>query len=448
MSLDTFSRYKDNDLDLEPQEEEEESLAEQAILEPSFPEIEEDLDKEEHDEDYDSENSSYETPEDKDEPESVQHIGSGTSGPSSTIPNPLNQSIYSKSSLVTTAPNASPAPSFAQPTLSVPPSVAATAASSAGQPSETADVSSAPVSPKIPGGNGSMDAVPSEKNDLVPEKHSLDKENLSSEKVSPSIPSSSSAVGSSSRDASSVSSEKASASAPSILGALAAGSSDPTLALLQQVLTMRLGSISDELSQRVAASVSTALITSLTNYQTEYVSKSKSDLISFSEEWKKSLVELVANSVKKDVLPPLLDEVSRQMEEKTSSLMSSLDDFQTILAENKSTLQAFNQSIQQNKNIAGDFSKIRQEANQFMKDDTDKLLSHFKSLLNESLADITNKSSQFIAKNIERSFNKFGKAYGLSTSKNWIFSFMFNPLTFLSLANLILLLVIAVKVFF
>lgn len=444
MSLDTFSRYKDIGLDLEPQEEEEESLAEQAILEPSFPEIEKDLEKEESNEDYDSEYSSYETPEDKDEPELVQHIGSGTSGPSSTIPNPLNQSIYSKSSTVTTAANASPAPSSAQPTSSVPASVAATAASSAGQSLETADASSASVSPKIPGENGSMDAVPSEKNDLVPEEHSSDKKDLSSEKVSPAIPSSSSVVGSFSPDTSPVSSEKASASVPLILGSSAAGSSDPTLTLLQQVLTMRLDSISDELSQRVA----TVVIASLTNFQTEYVSKSKSDLISFSEEWKKSLVELVANSVKKDVLPSLLDEVSRQMEEKTSSLMSSLDDFQTILAENKSTLQAFNQSIQQNKNIAGDFSKIRQEANQFMKDDTDKLLSHFKSLLNESLADITNKSSQFIAKNIERSFNKFGKAYGLSTSKNWIFSFMFNPLTFLSLANLILLLVIAFKVFF
>ena len=93
MSLDTFSRYKDNDLDLEPQEEEE-GLADQAIMERPFPEIDEDLDKEEPDDDYDSENSSYETPEDKDEPELVQHIGSGTSGPSSTIPNPLNQSIY------------------------------------------------------------------------------------------------------------------------------------------------------------------------------------------------------------------------------------------------------------------------------------------------------------------------------------------------------------------
>lgn len=442
MSLDTFSRYKDIGLDLEPQEEEE-NLAEQAILEPSFPEIEKDLDKEEPDDDYDPESSSYETPEDKDESESVHHIGSGTSVPPK-IPNPLNQSIYSKSSSVTTAPNASPAPSSAQPTSSVPASVAATAASSAGQSLETADASSASVSPKIPGENGSMDARSSEKNDLVPEEHSSDKKDLSSEKVSPAIPSSSSVVGSSSPDTSPVSSEKASASVPLILGSSAAGSSDPTLTLLQQVLTMRLDSISDELSQRVA----TALIASLTNFQIEYVSKSKSDLISFSEEWKKSLVELVANSVKKDVLPPLLDEVSRQMEEKTSSLMSSLDDFQMILAENKSTLQAFNQSIQQNKNIAGDFSKIRQEANQFMKDDTDKLLSHFKSLLNESLADITNKSSQFIAKNIERSFNKFGKAYGLSTSKNWIFSFMFNPLTFLSLANLILLLVIAFKVFF
>lgn len=443
MSLDTFSQYKDNDLDLEPQEEEE-NLAEQAILEPSFPEIEEDLDKEEPDEDYDSENSSYETPEDKDEPESVQHIGSGTSGFSSTIPNPLNQSIYSKSSPVTTAPNASPAPSSAQPTSSVPASAAASDVSPANQPSETADASLASVGPKISGKNGSMDARSSEANDSVSEGHSSDKKDLSAEKVSPSIPSSSNVVCTASPDASSVSSEKASVSSPSIPGSLAAGSSDPTLALLQQVLTMRLDSISDELSKQVA----TALIASLTNFQTEYVSKSKSDLISFSEEWKKSLVELVANSVKKDVLPPLLDEVSRQMEEKTSSLMSSLDDFQTILAENKSTLQAFNQSIQQNKNIAGDFSKIRQEANQFMKDDTDKLLSHFKSLLNESLADITNKSSQFIAKNIERSFNKFGKAYGLSTSKNWIFSFLLNPLTFLSLANLILLLVISFKVFF
>lgn len=444
MSLDTFSQYKDNDLDLEPQEEEEENLAEQAILEPSFPEIEEDLDKEEPDEDYDSENSSYETPEDKDEPESVQHIGSGTSGSSSTIPNPLNQSIYSKSSPVTTASNAPPAPSSAQPTSSVPASAAASDVSPANQPSETADASLVLVGPKISGENGSMDARSSEANDSVPEEHSPDKKDLSAEKVSPSIPSSPSVISSSSPDASSVSSEKASVAAPSISGSLAAGSSDPTLTLLQQVLTMRLDSISDELSQRVAKE----LIASLTNFQTEYVSKSKTDLISFSDEWKKSLVELVANSVKKDVLPPLLDEVSQQMEEKTSSLMSSLDDFQTILAENKSTLQAFNQSIQQNKNIAGDFSKIRQEANQFMKDDTDKLLSHFKSLLNESLADITNKSSQFIAKNIERSFNKFGKAYGLSTSKNWIFSFMFNPLTFLSLANLILLLVISFKVFF
>lgn len=447
MSLDTFSRYKDNDLDLEPQEEEE-GLADQAIMERPFPEIDEDLDKEEPDDDYDPESSSYETPEDKDESELVHHIGSGTSGSSSTIPNPLNQSIYSKSSPVTTASNASPAPLSAQPASSVPASAAASDVSPANQASETADASLASVSPKISGENGSMDARSSETNDSVPEEHFSDKEVLSSEKVSPSIPSSSSVVDSSSPDASSVSSGKASASVPSISTSLAAGSSDPTLALLQQVLTMRLGSISDELSQRVAASVSTALIASLSNFQTEYVSKSKSDLISFSEEWKKSLVELVANSVKKDVLPPLLDEVSRQIEEKTSFLMSSLDDFQTILAENKSTLQAFNQSIQQNKNIAGDFSKIRQEANQFMKDDTDKLLSHFKSLLNESLADITNKSSQFIAKNIERSFNKFGKAYGLSTSKNWIFSFLLNPLTFLSLANLILLLVISFKVFF
>lgn len=442
MSLDTFSRYKDNDLDLEPQEEEE-GLAEQAIMERPFPEIEEDLEKEEPDEDYDPENSSYETPEDKDEPESVHHIGSGTTGPSSTIPNPLNQSIYSKSSTVTTAAPASPVPSSVQPTSSVPASVD-TATSSAGQPLETVDASSASVSPKISGENGSMDVRSFEANDSVSKEHSPDKKVLPSEKVSSSIPSSPSVVSSSSPDASSVSSEKASVAAPSISDSLAAGSSDPTLTLLQQVLTMRLDSISDELSQRVAKE----LIASLTNFQTEYVSKSKSDLISFSEEWKKSLVELVANSVKKDVLPPLLDEVSRQMEEKTSSLMSSLDDFQTILAENKSTLQAFNQSIQQNKNIAGDFSKIRQEANQFMKDDTDKLLSHFKSLLNESLADITNKSSQFIAKNIERSFNKFGKAYGLSTSKNWIFSFVLNPLTFLSLANLILLLVISFKVFF
>lgn len=441
MSLDMFSRYKDNDLDLEPQEEEE-NLAEQSIMEPSFPELEEDLDKEEPDEDYDPESSSYETPEDKDEPESVHHIGSGMSV-SPKIPSPLNQSIYSKSSPVTTAAPASPVPSSTQSTSSVPASVD-TATSSAGQPSETVDASSASVSSKISGENGSMDARSSEANDSVPEEHSPDKKDLSAEKVSPSIPSSSNVVCAASPDASSVSSEKASVATPSISGSLAAGSSDPTLTLLQQVLTIRLDSISDELSQRVA----TALIASLTNFQTEYVSKSKSDLISFSEEWKKSLVELVANSVKKDVLPPLLDEVSRQMEEKTSSLMSSLDDFQTILAENKSTLQAFNQSIQQNKNIAGDFSKIRQEANQFMKDDTDKLLSHFKSLLNESLADITNKSSQFIAKNIERSFNKFGKAYGLSTSKNWIFSFLLNPLTFLSLANLILLLVISFKVFF
>lgn len=417
MSLDTFSRYKDNDLDLEPQEEEEENLAEQPILEPSFPEIEKDLEKEEPDEDYDSENSSYETPEDKDEPELVHHIGSGTPVPPK-IPNPLNQSIYSKSSPVTTAPNASPTPSSAQPTSSVPASTAASDVSLVNQSSETADASSASVSSKISDENSSMDARSSEANDSVPEEHSPDKKDLSAEKVSSSIPSSSNVVCTASPDVSSVSSEKASVAAPSIPGSLAAGSSDPTLALLQQVLTMRLDSISDELSKRVA----TAVIASLTNFQTEYVSKSKSDLISFSEEWKKSLVELVANSVKKDVLPPLLDEVSRQMEEKTSSLMSSLDDFQTILAENKSTLQAFNQSIQQNKNIAGDFSKIRQEANQFMKDDTDKLLSHFKSLLNESLADITNKSSQFIAKNIERSFNKFGKAYGLSTSKNWIFS--------------------------
>lgn len=442
MSLDTFSRYKNNDLDLEPQEEEE-GLAEQAIMERPFPEIEEDLEKEEPDEDYDSENSSYETPEDKDEPESVHHIGSGMSV-SPKIPNPLNQSIYSKSSPVTTAPNASPGPLSAQPTSSVPVSAAASDVSPANQPSETADASLASNSPKISGDNGSMDARSSEANDSVPEEHSPDKKDLSAEKVSSSIPSSSNVVCTASPDASSVSSEKASVAASSIPGSLAAGSSDPTLTLLQQVLMIRLDSISDELSQRVAK----ALIASLTNFQTEYVSKSKSDLISFSDEWKKSLVELVANSVKKDVLPPLLDEVSRQMEEKTSSLMSSLDDFQTILAENKSTLQAFNQSIQQNKNIAGDFSKIRQEANQFMKDDTDKLLSHFKSLLNESLADITNKSSQFIAKNIERSFNKFGKAYGLSTSKNWIFSFLLNPLTFLSLANLILLLVISFKVFF
>lgn len=447
MSLDTFSRYKDNDLDLEPQEEEE-SLAEQSIMEPSFPEIDEDLDKEEPDDDYDSESSSYETPEDEDEPESVHHIGSDTSGSSSTIPNPLNQSLYSKSSTVPTAANASFAPSSAQPTSSVPASAVAPAASSAGQPSETADASLASVSPEISGENSSTDARSSEPNDSVPEEHSPDEKVLSSETVSPSISSSPNVVSPASPDASAGSSEKANGSVPSIPVPLAPGSSDPTLTLLQQVLTMRLDSISAELSQQVASSVSTALIASLTNFQTEYVSKSKSDLVSFSEEWKKSLVELVANSVKKDVLPPLLDEVSRQMEEKTSSLMSSLDDFQTILAENKSTLQAFNQSIQQNKNIAGDFSKIRQEANQFMKDDTDKLLSHFKSLLNESLADITNKSSQFIAKNIERSFNKFGKAYGLSTSKNWIFSFMLNPLTFLSLANLILLLVISFKVFF
>lgn len=443
MSLDTFSRYKDNDLDLEPQEEEE-GLADQAIMERPFPEIDEDLDKEEPDDDYDPESSSYETPEDKDESELVHHIGSGTSGSSSTIPNPLNQSIYSKSSPVTTASNASPAPLSAQPTSSVPASAAASDVSPADQASKTADISLASVSPKISGENGSMDARSSEANDSVPEEHSSDKTDLSSKKVSPAIPSSSNVVCPVSPDVLSVPSEKASVAASSIPGSLAAGSSDPTLILLQQVLTMRLDSISNELSKRVA----TALIASLTNFQTEYVSKSKSDLISFSEEWKKSLVELVANSVKKDVLPPLLDEVSRQMEEKTSSLMSSLDDFQTILTENKSTLQAFNQSIQQNKNIAGDFSKIRQEANQFMKDDTDKLLSHFKSLLNESLADITNKSSQFIAKNIERSFNKFGKAYGLSTSKNWIFSFLLNPLTFLSLANLILLLVISFKVFF
>lgn len=446
MSLDTFSRYKDNDLDLEPQEEEE-GLAEQAIMERPFPEIEEDLDKEEPDEDYDPENSSYETPEDKDEPESVHHIGSGMSV-SPKIPNPLNQSIYSKSSPVTTASNAPPAPSFAQPTSSVPASAAASDVSPANQPSETADASSVSVSPEISGENSSIDARSSETNDSVLEEHFPDKKVLPSETVPSSIPSSPNVVSPASSDASAGSSEKANGSVPSIPVPLASGSSDPTLTLLQQVLTMRLDSISAELSQQVASSVSTALIASLTNFQTEYVSKSKSDLISFSEEWKKSLVELVANSVKKDVLPPLLDEVSRQMEEKTSSLMSSLDDFQTILAENKSTLQAFNQSIQQNKNIAGDFSKIRQEANQFMKDDTDKLLSHFKSLLNESLADITNKSSQFIAKNIERSFNKFGKAYGLSTSKNWIFSFMLNPLTFLSLANLILLLVISFKVFF
>lgn len=176
MSLDTFSRYKDNDLDLEPQEEEE-NLAEQAISEPSFPEIEEDLEKEEPDEDYDPENSSYETPEDKDESELVHHIGSGTSV-SPKIPNPLNQSIYSNSSPVTTAPHASPASSSVQPTLSVPASAAASVVSPANQASKTADASLAPVSPKIPSENGSMDARSSEANDSVPEEHSSDKKDL------------------------------------------------------------------------------------------------------------------------------------------------------------------------------------------------------------------------------------------------------------------------------
>ena len=206
MSLDTFSRYKDIGLDLEPQEEEE-GLAEQAIMEPSFPEIEEDLDKEEHDEDYDSENSSYETPEDKDEPELVHHIGSGTSVPPK-IPNPLNQSIYSNSSPVTTAPNTSSAPSSAQPTSSVPASTAASDVSPANQPSETADASLASVSPKISDENGSIDVRSSEINDSVPEEYSPDKKVLPSEKASPAIPSSSNVVCTASPDASSVSSEK------------------------------------------------------------------------------------------------------------------------------------------------------------------------------------------------------------------------------------------------
>lgn len=216
------------------------------------------------------------------------------------------------------------------------------------------------------------------------------------------------------------------------VGSPAAPSSSEILALLNQILLMQSKNISEEAGKQVA-SVVVADITRQLNLLSDEASKQ------ILAQVEKDLYDRLMP----DILNKLSDSVNRQLVPLTDTLESSKKSLENI----QSTLDAFNEAIKKNQEVAKSFEHFNDQLIKTLDDSLHEEIKNkadaFSASLSSSVASITNNASNYIAQNFKSAFEHFAKVYGLCAfGKHYFWGFIFNPLTLLLFANSILLLFI------
>lgn len=212
----------------------------------------------------------------------------------------------------------------------------------------------------------------------------------------------------------------------------AAPSSSEILALLNQILLMQSKNISEEAGKQVASVV---------------VADIARQLHLLSDEASKQILAQVEKDLYERLMPDILNKLSDSVNRQLSPLTDTLESSKKSLENTQSTLDAFNEAIKKNQEVAKSFDHFNDQLIKTLDDSLNEEIRNkadaFSASLSSSVASITNNASSYIAQNFKSAFEHFAKVYGLCAfGKHYFWGFIFNPLTFLLFANSILLLFI------
>lgn len=212
----------------------------------------------------------------------------------------------------------------------------------------------------------------------------------------------------------------------------AAPSSSEILALLNQILLMQSKNISEEAGKQVASVV---------------VADIARQLHLLSDEASKQILAQVEKDLYERLMPDILNKLSDSVNRQLSPLTDTLESSKKSLENTQSTLDAFNEAIKKNQEVAKSFDHFNDQLIKTLDDSLNEEIKNkadaFSASLSSSVASITNNASSYIAQNFKSAFEHFAKVYGLCAfGKHYFWGFIFNPLTFLLFANSILLLFI------
>lgn len=209
-------------------------------------------------------------------------------------------------------------------------------------------------------------------------------------------------------------------------------SSSEILALLNQILLMQSKNISEEAGKQVASVV---------------VADIARQLHLLSDEASKQILAQVEKDLYERLMPDILNKLSDSVNRQLSPLTDTLESSKKSLENTQSTLDAFNEAIKKNQEVAKSFDHFNDQLVKTLDDSLNEEIRNkadaFSASLSSSVASITNNASSYIAQNFKSAFEHFAKVYGLCAfGKHYFWGFIFNPLTFLLFANSILLLFI------
>lgn len=233
-------------------------------------------------------------------------------------------------------------------------------------------------------------------------------------------------------DSSSVSTEKKLSLVEGAAASPTAPSSSEILALLNQILLMQSKNISEEAGKQVASVV---------------VADIARQLHLLSDEASKQILAQVEKDLYERLMPDILNKLSDSVNRQLSPLTDTLESSKKSLENTQSTLDAFNEAIKKNQEVAKSFDHFNDQLIKTLDDSLNEEIKNkadaFSASLSSSVASITNNASSYIAQNFKSAFEHFAKVYGLCAfGKHYFWGFIFNPLTFLLFANSILLLFI------
>lgn len=233
-------------------------------------------------------------------------------------------------------------------------------------------------------------------------------------------------------DSSSVSAENTPSLAEGAAASPTAPSSSEILALLNQILLMQSKNISEEAGKQVASVV---------------VADIARQLHLLSDEASKQILAQVEKDLYERLMPDILNKLSDSVNRQLSPLTDTLESSKKSLENTQSTLDAFNDAIKKNQEVAKSFDHFNDQLIKTLDDSLNEEIKNkadaFSASLSSSVASITNNASNYIAQNFKSAFEHFAKVYGLCAfGKHYFWGFIFNPLTFLLFANSILLLFI------
>lgn len=233
-------------------------------------------------------------------------------------------------------------------------------------------------------------------------------------------------------DSSSVSAENKLSLVEGAAASPTAPSSSEILALLNQILLMQSKNISEEAGKQVASVV---------------VADIARQLHLLSDEAAKQILAQVEKDLYERLMPDILNKLSDSVNRQLSPLTDTLESSKKSLENTQSTLDAFNEAIKKNQEVAKSFDHFNDQLIKTLDDSLNEEIKNkadaFSASLSSSVASITNNASSYIAQNFKSAFEHFAKVYGLCAfGKHYFWGFIFNPLTFLLFANSILLLFI------